>query len=158
MTLFLTGFSGRVPDAYIFKCTLETEASAIKTHLENRGLKIKSVVMKSHVDAKTRGFKVSLESQDDFDKLLGGEFIPKNVRVKKYIYFQSYNKNNDNRSKLTNTLTKGLNELDQLGSSVINSPLVNSDISNAMVINSPSSSHTVAHILKGAENSTISVS
>ena len=77
-----------VPDVFIYRCRLDTEAEVVKNHLINRGLKIRSVDLKSHKDSATRSFKVSIETWDDFQKLLAGEHIPKCVKVRKYIYFK----------------------------------------------------------------------
>ena len=82
------GFSGIVPDAFVYRCSLETEESVIKNHLSKKGLKIKNVELKSHKNAATKSFKVSVETLDDFEKLVSGEYIPKCVKVRKYIYFK----------------------------------------------------------------------
>lgn len=82
------GFSGMVPDAFIYSCSLDTEESVIKNHLSKRGLKIKNVELKSHKDATTKSFKVSVETLDDFEKLVSGDHIPKCAKVRKYIYFK----------------------------------------------------------------------
>ena len=82
------GFSGIVPDAFVYRCSLETEESVIKNHLSKKGLKIKNVELKSHKNAATKSFKVSVETLDDFEKLVSGQYIPKCVKVRKYIYFK----------------------------------------------------------------------
>ena len=45
------GFSGKVPDAFIYRCSKDSKADLIKDDLTARGIKLKSVVLKSHVDA-----------------------------------------------------------------------------------------------------------
>ena len=84
------GFSGMVPDAFIYRCSLDTEESVIKNQLCKKGLKIKNVELKSHKDAATKSFKVSVETLDDFEKLVSGEYIPKCAKVKKFIYFKNW--------------------------------------------------------------------
>ena len=83
----VTGFSGMVPDLFIYRCSKDTHADLVKVHLERQGIKVKSVQLKSHENAATRSFKVCVESSDDFDKLLSRKFTPRYVKVKEYIYY-----------------------------------------------------------------------
>lgn len=82
------GFSGMVPDAFIYRCSPDTEAGVVKNHLCKRGLKIKTVELKSHKDASTKSFKVSVESFDDYELLLSGVHVPKCAKVRRYIHFK----------------------------------------------------------------------
>ena len=47
-----------------------------------------SVEKKSHPSAATRSFKVTVQTLDDFEKLMSGDYIPKCVKVKKFIHFK----------------------------------------------------------------------
>ena len=88
------GFSGRVNDAFISGCSLVTEADVIKNSLIGKGIKVKNVELKSKEVAKTRSFKVSVETHEDFEKIISGEFIPTNVKVGKFIYYRTYSGKN----------------------------------------------------------------
>ena len=120
----ITGFSGRVPDAFISRCSLQTDGDGIKNHLIKKGIKVKNVERKSKEIAKTRSFKISVESHADYDKLISGDFIPKSVKVEKFIYYKTFKGNNRgqkasrkpaiNSAELTSVIEKGLNELDHL--------------------------------------------
>ena len=83
----VAGFSGTVPDVFIYRCSKDTSADRIKVHLESQAIKVKSVLLKSHEDAASRSFKVCVETSDDFDKLLSRKFTPRYVKVKQYIYY-----------------------------------------------------------------------
>ena len=76
---------------FIYRCKKDTEAEVIKTHLVSKGLKIKSVEMKSHKDAHTRSFRVCVESTVDFDNLMTGEHIPPYVKVRRFVHFRHQN-------------------------------------------------------------------
>ena len=101
----VAGFSGTVPDVFIYSCSKDTSADKIKVHLEKQALKVKSVILKSHEDAAIRSFKVSVETSDDFDKLLSRKFTPRHVKVKKYIY---YGRSGRTRVSLYNTGSRKL--------------------------------------------------
>ena len=127
------GFSGTVPDAFIYRCNKNTKAEVIKNHLINKGIKVKNVDLKSHVDSPSCSFKVSVETVEDFDKLITGEHIPRYVKIKEYIYFRSQSKDQWNVARekpsslnhpppFTNVtaslLKEKLDELDQLPPSI----------------------------------------
>ena len=86
----IKGFSGRVPAAFISRCSLDTQEDVIKNHLINKGIKVTNIELKSKPIAKTRSFKVSVQTHDDFDKLISGDFIPKNVKIEKFIYYKTF--------------------------------------------------------------------
>ena len=151
----MEGFSGVVPDAFIYKCSIDADGDKIKTHLINKGIGIKSVELKSHVNALTRSFKVSVESLEDFDKLNSGEFIPRNIRVKKYIHYSQFRRDSSVRGHASNStssenksghgitvslLSSKLDELSNLGDNVITGKSHSSD-----------SPHVIANILRPSE-------
>jgi hypothetical protein len=140
----INGFSGRTPDIFISKCSLDTEADMIKKHFVDNGIKIKNVELKSKSIAKTRSFKVSVETQNDFDKLITGELIPRNVKVEKFIYYKKFVDKKIGQgganskpaivttSNSSQVLENRLEELDSLGNDVIrptgsSSSLLNTD-------------------------------
>ena len=81
------GFSGAVPDAFIYRCDPNTKPEVIKNHLINKGIKVNNVELKSHKDATTRSFRVSVATAEDFDLLISGEYIPRYVKIKQYIHY-----------------------------------------------------------------------
>ena len=89
------GFAGSAPDAFLYRCDPTTEPHVIKNHLINKGIKVKTVEIKSHRDAPSRSFRVSVESSVDFDKLISGENIPKYVKVKEYVNFNRRSRDSD---------------------------------------------------------------
>ena len=93
----IKGFSGRVPAAFISRCSLDTQEDVIKNHLVNKGIKVTNVELKSKPVAKTRSFKVSVQTHDDFDKLISGDFIPKNVKIEKFIYYRTFSNKSSTR-------------------------------------------------------------
>ena len=90
----VTGFSGAVPDVFIFRCSLQTEKETISKHLLGKGITIKNIELKSSGDAPFRSFKVSVNNLVDFDKLISGEFIPRYVKVRPWA---NYSKLTDSR-------------------------------------------------------------
>lgn len=86
----VAGFSGKAPDVFIYRCSTDTKAEIIKDNLTNKGIQIKSVELYSHKDAATNSFKVSVETLEDFDKLLSRDFTPRFVKVKKFIYYRDH--------------------------------------------------------------------
>ena len=149
------GFSGQVPDAFIYRCTVDTKPDIIKSHLINKGIKVTNVELKSRETANTRSFKVSFESQADFDKVILGEFIPRNVRIRKFIHFSKFGGNKPGRGHApvsqsavnANTVnysdvqsySREINELDNLGNAVIN---------NRALPSTTNSPHNIAAILQ----------
>ena len=147
----VVGFSGRVPDAFISRCSLVTESEVIKTDLINKGIKVTNVELKSKEIAKTRSFKVSVESHADYEKLISGDYIPKNVKIERFIYYKTFSGNNrrlGSSAKAVNAsvVDKALTELNQLGGHVTNS-------------GSTSSAHLIDNILQpGDSSSEVSIS
>ena len=87
----MAGFCAKVPDAFIYRCSRDTEAEIIQNHLVKKGVKVTKVELKSNQNAECRSFKVSVESLEDFDKLLSREFTPRHVKVREYIYYKNCN-------------------------------------------------------------------
>ena len=123
------GFSGKVPDAFIYGCSKDTRSQAIKEHLVSKGIGVKSVTLKSHDEAKSSSFKVCVDTVDDFERLLSRKFIPKYVKVKEYIYYSDTRsvgrsrRNHDSRKSsypnhLNDNVTVPLNTSDLMNSSV----------------------------------------
>ena len=79
------GFCAKVPDAFLYRCSKDTEPQFVRDHLVKNAIKVKSVDLISHRDAASRSFKVCLETVEDFDQLLSRKFIPKYVKVKIFI-------------------------------------------------------------------------
>lgn len=94
----VTGFSGKPPDAFIYKCSRDTQPDSIKNHLIKNGVKVKSVDLLSHRDAANRSFKVSVQSVDDYDMLLSRKFIPKYVKVTRFFPHKDYFANKSRNS------------------------------------------------------------
>ena len=92
------GFSGMLPDAFIYRCTKDSKADIIKDDLTARGIKVKSVVLKSHVDAEATSFKIAVEDFQDYENLLSGKYLPKFVKVKQFIYYGDHNSEKRSRN------------------------------------------------------------
>ena len=84
------GFSGAVPDLFIYRCDLNTESMAIKDHLIKSGIGVKNIEMKSSKEAPTRSFKVSVATLDDFHKVLSGNHIPRYVKVREFYHYRQH--------------------------------------------------------------------
>ena len=92
------GFSGKVPYMFMYRCSKDSKADIIKDDLTARGIKVKSVVRKSHVDAEASSFKIAVEGYSDYEKLLSGKHLPKFVKVKQYIYYSDYKRSRNVRT------------------------------------------------------------
>lgn len=77
--------SQHVPQAFIFRCdrTVTTEAK-VQAHLVNQGIKVLEVKLASHEQAVWKSFVVTVEKQEDYDKLLSGNYVPQYVCVRRY--------------------------------------------------------------------------
>ena len=73
-----------VPKVFIEGCRKTTESGRIKEDLLAEGLGIVEVTQASHQAARARSFIVTVKTREDFVKLLSGELIPENVRVRQY--------------------------------------------------------------------------
>ena len=126
------GFSAAVPDGFIFGCSMQTDADTIKSHLMNRGLKVKNVELVSHERAVRRSFRVIVDTISDFENLVSGEHIPKFIRVRRYIPPRKTPGNQSWDSKkppFVNDPNKQLyqsqlNELNLLGKDMLTSPVI----------------------------------
>ena len=87
----VAGFCAKVPDAFIYRCSRDTKAEIIQNHLMKNGVNITKVELKSNHNAECRSFKVSVESWEDYDKLLSREFMPRNVKVREFISYKNCN-------------------------------------------------------------------
>ena len=56
--------------------------------MSKHGINVKSVELKSHKDAETRSFKVSVGTLQDFDMVMSRSFIPRYVKVKRFIHYR----------------------------------------------------------------------
>lgn len=126
------GFSGVVPDVFIYHCSPGSNGDAIKLDLINKGLKIKNVELKSNENANLRSFRVSVETREDYDKLMSGVHIPMHVKFRKYIHFNHQRKvvnhsasgpKSSNSTFTSRSLRNHLAELDELGSAVVRTPV-----------------------------------
>ena len=88
MDCTVDGFSGVTPDVFLYRCSKDTKAEIIKESLSKHGINVKSVELKSHKDAETRSFKVSVDTVQDFDKVMSRRFIPRYVKVKRFIHYR----------------------------------------------------------------------
>ena len=88
MDCTVDGFSGVTPDVFLYRCSKDTKAEIIKDSLSKHGINVKSVELKSHKDAETRSFKVSVDTVQDFDKVMSRRFIPRYVKVKRFIHYR----------------------------------------------------------------------
>ena len=84
----VAGFSATVPAAFIYRCSKDTQAEIIKDHLTSKGIQVISVDLKSHKDAESRSFKISVGTLEDYDKILSRDFIPRYVRVREFINYK----------------------------------------------------------------------
>ena len=123
------GFSGKVPDAFIYGCTKDTRSEVIKEHLVRNGIAVKSVTLKSHEEAKTNSFKVSVDTVGDFERLLSRKFIPKYVKVKEYIYYSDTRNVDRSRNRGSNHLNDNVS----VGHRSNRLPLNSSDLMNSSV-------------------------
>ena len=140
------GFSGRVNDAFISGCSLVTEADVIKNSLIGKGIKVKNVELKSKDVAKTRSFKVSVETHEDFEKLISGEFIPTNVKVSKFIYYRTYSgKNSGLRAPAGPVQSTAVNNALELAREIVAG--TTPDRARTLSTNS-NSGHTINNILQ----------
>lgn len=89
MDCTVDGFSGVTPDVFLYRCSKDTKAEIIKDSLSRQGINVKSVELKSHKDAETRSFKLSVETLQDFDKVMSRRFIPRCVKVKRFIHYKN---------------------------------------------------------------------
>ena len=86
------GFAGAVPELFISNCRDNPEEGEIKAYLESKMLNIVSVKMMSQPGAFKKSFKIKVSSFEDYDKLIvGGQYLPRAVAVKKFIYPRSVN-------------------------------------------------------------------
>ena len=88
MDCTVDGFSGVTPDVFLYRCSKDTKAEIIKESLSKHGINVKSVELKSHKDAETRSFRVSVDTVQDFDKVMSRRFIPRYVKVKRFIHYR----------------------------------------------------------------------
>ena len=86
------GFAGAVPELFISNCRDNPKEEEIKVYLESKQLTILSVKMMSQPDAFKKSFKIKVSSFSDYAKLIsGGQYLPRGVAVKKFIYPRSVN-------------------------------------------------------------------
>ena len=88
-----------VPQVFIFRCNPQTTTEEIvKNHLLMHDIKVLEVKQKSHEQAQFKSFKVTVEKQVDFNKLISGEFVPQYVKVKRYFTPRSEREVNCNKN------------------------------------------------------------
>ena len=108
-----SGFKGLIPELFITRCSVDTQPEQVANHLQLKGITIKKIERKSREEAPFKSFKITVNSSEDFEKILSGEPLPHHVQVRKWIYYT--NKNNESSFK------KSLAELDSLEKSILNS-------------------------------------
>ena len=69
----------------------------MKAHLVRHDIKVLEVKQVSHEQAPFKSFKIVVEKQEDYNKLISGECVPQYVRVKRYIPPRSERVDNRNR-------------------------------------------------------------
>ena len=78
--------SGAVPDLFIFNVVERPSEEKVKNFLTLKGISILEVKQMSHEDAYKRSFRVKVSTHTDYDKVMSGEFLPRGVAVKRFIY------------------------------------------------------------------------
>jgi hypothetical protein len=80
-----SGFTGSIPDAFIFNCEGNPDEQKVREHLDSKNINTSKIELMSHKDSYKRSFKITLVSYEDYDRLLSGEHLPRGVGVKKFI-------------------------------------------------------------------------
>lgn len=78
--------SGSPPEIFMFNCKLNTEEVKVKEHFEALGVGVQKVEkMTKFAEARSLSFRLMVSTQDDFEKIMSGEFTPQNVGVRRFI-------------------------------------------------------------------------
>ena len=122
-----SGFKGLIPELFITRCSVDTQPEQVANHLQLKGITIKKIERKSREEAPFKSFKITVNSSEDFEKILSGEPLPHHVQVRKWIYYA--NKNTESSFK------KSLAELESLEKSILNSDQSKSAIPGRQIDN-----------------------
>ena len=129
-----TGFKGVIPELFVTRCSVDTEPDHVLNHLKLKGIILKKIERKSRDDAPFKSFKLTVNSSEDFDKILSGDPLPTHVKVRKWIYYSTRHDES--------TFRKSLAELDRLENDLLNpsqripTSMVNSEKSQSTSSNS----------------------
>ena len=91
-----SGLRGVVPDVFISGLDHQTTPEALEQHLVSVNISVRKIEQKSSASAFYKSFKVSVNSVDDFDKMISGDHIPKYSKVRKWIHYRTTTKPSEN--------------------------------------------------------------
>jgi hypothetical protein len=73
------------PDIFLWHCDASSEETRVLNYFKKKEIGVKSVKLASHKDAVYKSFRISVTSDEDYDKIMSGDYLPIRVAVRKYI-------------------------------------------------------------------------
>ena len=88
---------------FVFRAGIETTDDDIKTYLSDEGINDVQVSLVSHVDARAKSFKVTVNSKDK-DKIMSSDFWPDGIGCR--VFYERSSKDNNRRPSVSGPISE----------------------------------------------------
>ena len=76
--------SGPPPEVFMMNCRPHIDEDNVKQHFAEVGITLVDVKKRSNENARKRSFVLTVSSREDFDKVMSGDYLPRDVGVRQY--------------------------------------------------------------------------
>lgn len=73
------------PDVFLFHCDPSSEEEKVFNYFMKKEIGVRLVKLASHKNAVFKSFRITVTSEEDYNKIMSGEYLPENVAVRKFI-------------------------------------------------------------------------
>ena len=105
--------SGPPPELFMMNCRPHIEEENVKQHFAAAGITLLEVKKRSNESARKRSFVLTVSSRDDFDKIMSGDYLPRDVGVRQY-YRRRHKPESSNIDMVSEFLASSAGELELL--------------------------------------------